>query len=219
MANTRDFLAHAARMVRIDGRYVRENKQNDEKGTAETAFWNCEEGKEDSLPEEQDYEVADAALAYAQSIPADAKGFVKSVRTACSKSEIRLRDAFATGAILDLAIRATEDAEFQSAYAGSVTSDKPAGFVLALRGVKIVQKREITVRGFNRNIVKFATQDGDILTWWTSKMPALPVGTMLARFEGRIKREFDADGKALPCEYQGISETIVKNCVLVPKVA
>lgn len=218
---TRDFLAQVAHLVRTEGQYVRRDKAEGVDGTAQTAFWMIEEGerKAEDLPTPEDYQIADDALAYAATIPSTAKSFDRKVQAACSREEIDVRSADFAGAVLDMAIRATEDADFQETYAGSVTSDKPAGFVLCLKGVRIIQKRQITVRGFDRNIVKFATADGDVLTWWASKMPEYPVGTLLARFEGRIKKQFDSEGRELPCVYQGVSETLVKNCVLVPKVA
>jgi len=208
---TRDFLAQVARLVRIEGRYIREDKRSNVKGTADAAFWLTDEEKEDSLPSPEDYQIADEALAYSSDIPLDAGAFALKVQAACAKEEVSFRDCNLIGAILDMAIRATEDADFQDAYAGSVSLDKPAGFVLAMRGVRVVQMRTFMIRGYDRNIIKLATPDGNILTWWASKMPqGVQPGDILARFEGRVK------GASV---YQGIHETLVTRCTFVPKVA
>jgi len=197
----RDFLAYVARMVRIEGRFVR--KDRDDGGTAEAAYWMAAEAKEDSLPSADDFQDADEALAYATRIPSDASQFSQKVRAACAKEgDVAFSQVNLIAAILDIAIRGSEDANFQALGADSVHLDKKNGEEVTLPKVRVVQMRTITLGRFDRNIVKVLTPDGNILTWWASKMPSVRVGGTY-RFHGRVKG---------PSEYQGVLETLVTRC-------
>ncbi len=197
----RDFLAQVARMVRIDGRYVRKGK--DHVGTAETAYWTEIEPKDDNRPSADDFQTADDALAYAAAIGDDASKYTRSVRDACAKSgDVEFRSSNLIGAILEIAVRGQSDTEFQELGAGSVHVNKPAGSEITYPRVNVVQMRTIPMGRFERNIVKFLTPDGDILTWWASTMPNVRIGETV-RFSGRVKG---------PSEYQGVKETLVTRC-------
>ncbi len=197
----RDFLAYVARVVRTEGRFVRKDRDNG--GTAEAAYWMAAEAKADSLPSADDFQVADDALAFAATIPLDASQFNQKVRAACAKEgDVQFSQANLLAAILDIAIRGSEDAEFQELGAGSVHLDKPAGYEVTMPKVRVVQMRTITLGRFDRNIVKVLTPEGNILTWWASKMPEIRVGGTY-RFHGRVKG---------PSEYQGVLETLVTRC-------
>lgn len=206
----RDFLAHVARLVRLEGRYI--SNGGDSEGTAVRAYWTADEAKEDTTPEPEDYQIADSCLAFSANIGSDASQYAQKAANAClSPGDVLFSKVNLIGSILDIAMRAVEDETFQRDFAESKSLNFPSGHELTLRKVRVVQMRTITLGRFERNIVKFATQDGNILTWWASKMPQVRVGQDV-RLNGRIKGV---------SEYQGVHETLVTRCQLgiIPKVA
>jgi hypothetical protein len=199
----RDFLAQIARLVRETGVFTRSGEAGP--GTATEAFWIAQDEKVETLPSDEDYQFADAALAYAASVPSDASQYVKKAASAClAVGEVQFSKVNLIASIFEIAQRDSEDKAFSATFADSKSLSHPVGYELTLRSVRVEQMRTIMAAGFERHIVKFSTPEGNILTWWASRMPQVKVGQNV-RFNGRVKG---------PSEYQSVHDTLVTRCQL-----
>jgi hypothetical protein len=199
----RDYLAQVSRMVRTTGVFTPKGEAGP--GTAAEAFWTEQDGKDDTRPSAEDFQNADAALAYAANIGSGVSDYQKKASAAClAVGDVQFSKVNLIASIFSIAQRDLEDKAFSAAFKDSKSYAFPVGYELTLRKVRVEQMRTITIGGFDRHIVKFSTADGNILTWWASKMPKVSKGQYV-RFNGRVKG---------PAEYQGVHDTLVTRCQL-----